>query len=84
MQDASPNFRKTTTSGRRSLRAAVYLRVSTPEQTLDGQEADLVAYCRARGWEPVVFRDMQSGATATRPGLEAMMQAVRARQVGAD
>jgi len=66
----------------RPLQAAVYVRVSTPEQTLEGQEADLVAYCRARGWEPVVFRDVQSGKAATRPGLEAMMQAVRARQVG--
>ena len=32
----------------RSLRAAGYVRVSTPDQPLDGQEAELVAYCRAR------------------------------------
>jgi DNA invertase Pin-like site-specific DNA recombinase len=67
----------------RPLRAAVYVRVSTADQTLEGQEADLVAYCRARGWEPIIFRDVQSGAAATRPGLEAMMRAVRARQVRA-
>lgn len=58
----------------RPLRAAVYVRVSTPEQTLEGQEADLVAYCRTRGWEPVVFRDVQSGKAATRPGLEAVRE----------
>lgn len=51
------------------MKAAVYARVSTADQTLAGQEAELVAYCRARGWEPVVFRDVQSGASATRPGL---------------
>lgn len=70
-------------STRLPLTAAVYVRVSTPEQTLAGQEAELVAYCRARGWTPVIFRDVQSGATATRPGLEAMLQAVRRREVGA-
>ncbi len=64
-----------------SLRAAVYVRVSTVEQSLEGQEADLLNYCRARGWEPVVFRDVQCGASATRPGLEAMMQAARRGEV---
>jgi DNA invertase Pin-like site-specific DNA recombinase len=65
------------------LRAGIYARVSTPEQTLDGQEAELVAYCRARGWTPVVFRDVQSGAAATRPGLAAMMEAARRREISA-
>lgn len=71
------------TSSRRLQRVAVYVRVSTAEQTVEGQEAELVAYCTARGWTPILFRDVQSGALATRPGLEAMMQAVRRREVGA-
>lgn len=65
------------------LRAAIYCRVSTSDQTLEGQEADLLKYCHVRGWEPVVFRDVQSGAATTRPGLEAMMQAARRGEVSA-
>ena len=64
----------------RPLRAAGYVRVSTPDQPLDGQEAELVAYCRARGWELELFRDVQCGADATRPGLERLMGAVRRRK----
>ncbi len=65
------------------MKAAIYARVSTADQTLAGQESDLAAYCQGRGWEPVVFRDVQSGAEAARPGLEAMLQAVRRGQVRA-
>lgn len=67
----------------RPLRAAGYVRVSTPDQPLDSQEAELVAYCRARGWELELFRDVQCGADATRPGLERLMGAVRRRKVDA-
>ena len=65
------------------MRVAAYVRVSTAEQSLDVQERDLMKYCTARGWEPVIFRDVQSGADASRPGLEAMLQAVRRRDVAA-
>lgn len=68
-------------SRRRPLRAAGYVRVSTPEQTLEGQEAELIAYCAARGWTLTLYRDVLGGAKESRPGLEAMMQAVRHRQV---
>lgn len=46
----------------RPLRAAGYVRVSTPDQPLDGQEAELVAYCRARGWELELFRGSRRGS----------------------
>lgn len=62
---------------------AVYVRVSTAEQTVEGQEAELVAYCTARGWTPVIFRDVQSGAATSRPGLEKLLAAVRRREVTA-
>ncbi|HVU33300.1 MAG TPA: recombinase family protein [Opitutaceae bacterium] len=65
------------------VRVAAYVRVSTTEQSLDVQERDLVKYCTTRGWEPVIYRDVQSGADASRPGLEAMMEAVRRREVAA-
>jgi putative DNA-invertase from lambdoid prophage Rac len=63
------------------LRAAIYCRISTTEQTLEGQEEQLVAYCRVRGWEPVIYHDVQSGAVATRPGLAAMLEAARRREI---
>jgi DNA invertase Pin-like site-specific DNA recombinase len=65
------------------MKAAVYVRVSTPDQTVEGQEAELVAYCRARGWETVIFRDVITGASATRPGLAALMEAARRREIAA-
>jgi DNA invertase Pin-like site-specific DNA recombinase len=68
---------------RPSLKIGAYLRVSTPEQSLDGQEEQLRAYCRARGWEPVIYRDVQSGGSATRPGLAALMEAARRREISA-
>lgn len=62
-------------------RAAAYIRVSTADQTLEGQAAELAAYCQARGWAVTMYQDVQSGAAVTRPGLEALMRAVRRRQV---
>lgn len=64
-------------------RAAGYLCISTTNQTLEGQAAELTAYCAARGWALTLYQDVQSGASVTRPGLEAMMRAVRSRQVDA-
>src|SRR5690606_28448277 len=64
-------------------RAAGYIRVSTTDQTLEGQGAELAAYCEARGWTLTLFRDVETGAAASRPGLDAMMQAVRRRKFDA-
>lgn len=56
----------------------VYLRVSTTEQETDSQEHQVLEYCRVRGWsEPQIIRDSASGATTSRPGLEAMLARVR-------
>jgi hypothetical protein len=56
----------------RSLRAAGYVRVSTTDQPLDGQEAELVAYCRARGWELELLRDVGMNRGRRRPPREAV------------
>ncbi len=67
-----------------ALRPALYLRVSTNEQTVDAQECELRQYCERRGWSVVaaaVFRDEVSGVAATRPGWEQLMQAVRRGRV---
>jgi DNA invertase Pin-like site-specific DNA recombinase len=62
--------------------AAAYARVSTPEQDPAAQVDQLRAYCRARGWELNEYVDHGvSGAKARRPGLDALVQAVRRRQV---
>jgi DNA invertase Pin-like site-specific DNA recombinase len=66
------------------VKAALYLRVSTDEQSVDSQRAELLAECQRRGWEPVEFVDEGvSGAKTERPALERMLKEVRARHVKA-
>ena len=56
----------------------IYLRVSTEEQSFASQEKELRDYCRRRGWKKLeLFREKESGAKITRPGLERMIQAAR-------
>jgi len=63
-------------------RAACYSRCSTSEQSVDGQLEALRAYTTARGWRPTEYVDHGvSGARERRPGLDALLQAVRRRQV---
>lgn len=60
-------------------RAALYLRVSTDEQTTDNQRRELQAAAESRGWDVVAqFEDAGiSGAKGRdeRPGLDAMLKA---------
>jgi len=62
-------------------RAAGYIRISTTDQTLEGQAAELTAYCESRGWTLELFQDVETGAAAGRPGLAKMMAAVRRRRI---
>ena len=59
-------------------RAALYLRVSTDEQTVDNQRLALEAVCEQRGWQVVqVYSDNGiSGAKGRnqRPGLDALLK----------
>jgi len=64
------------------MRAAVYTRVSTPDQSTDRQRRELRNYAKARGWK--IVREMQeavSGASQKRPLREAVMQLARTRAV---
>jgi putative DNA-invertase from lambdoid prophage Rac len=64
------------------MRAAVYTRVSTPDQSTDRQRLELRNYAEARGWE--IVREMQetaSGASQKRPLREEVMQLARTRAV---
>jgi DNA invertase Pin-like site-specific DNA recombinase len=61
---------------------AVYVRVSTEAQRTDSQEMELKRYCRQRGWKDLTFyTDKISGAKASRPELDRMMQDIRAGKV---
>jgi DNA invertase Pin-like site-specific DNA recombinase len=62
----------------------MYLRVSTGEQTLEPQRAELLEYCRSKGWpEPTEYSDVLSGAKQERAGLDALIAAVREHQIRA-
>ncbi|RIL04955.1 MAG: invertase [Proteobacteria bacterium] len=63
-------------------RAALYCRVSTPEQSIDPQLDALRAWAATRGHEVEVFTDEGvSGSRASRPGLDALLATVRAGKV---
>jgi Resolvase, N terminal domain len=65
-------------------RVALYLRVSTSEQTTKNQRRELVAVAKRQGWQvAAVFEDAGvSGAKGRngRPGLDALMKAVTRRE----
>src|SRR5215213_9039690 len=65
-------------------RVAIYLRVSTSKQDTDNQRRELQAVAKRSGWEIVqVYEDAGiSGAKGRdkRPGLDAMMKAVNAKE----
>lgn len=65
------------------MRAAIYTRVSTAQQSDDMQKRELRAYAAARRWEIAgEFSDLGwSGARQHRPGLDALMAAARRRQL---
>ena len=71
--------------GKREKRVALYLRVSTGEQTTKNQRRELDAAAERHGWKVgAVFEDAGiSGAKGRkdRPGLDAMLKAVARREV---
>jgi DNA invertase Pin-like site-specific DNA recombinase len=70
---------------RQKKRVALYLRVSTSEQTTKNQRRELEAVAKRHGWQVVsVFEDAGvSGAKGrnARPGLDALMKAVTRREI---
>ena len=65
-----------------NMRAAIYARVSTAEQTCENQLIDLRRYCVARGWEGAEYVDAGvSGAKDRRPALDRLMHDARQRRV---
>jgi DNA invertase Pin-like site-specific DNA recombinase len=64
-----------------SQRAAVYLRVSTTDQTTENQAREVRAYVEARGWTAVEYVDEAvSGAKERRPALDRLVNDARRRR----
>lgn len=64
------------------MKAAIYLRVSTDQQTEVNQEPDCLRLCAARGWEPVIVCETESGAKH-RPMWRSVVEMARRGHVGA-
>jgi DNA invertase Pin-like site-specific DNA recombinase len=62
--------------------AALYLRVSTDRQTVENQLAELRQLAATRGFEPVIYEEVESAAKA-RPVMERMLADARAGRVRA-
>ena len=64
------------------MRAAVYARVSTTEQTCDNQLLELRRYCEARGWTIArEFVDTSvSGTKERRPALDDLVKDAKRRR----
>jgi DNA invertase Pin-like site-specific DNA recombinase len=64
------------------MRAALYARVSTADQTCENQLIELRRYCEARGWQ--VWRECVdtgvSGAKDRRPALDELLTAAKRRR----
>ena len=66
----------------RPLRAALYARVSTTDQTTENQLHDLRRYCGARGWTAFEYVDTGvSGAKDRRPALDRLITDAASRQI---
>ena len=67
------------------MRAALYARVSTTDQTCENQLLELRGYCEARGWQIVrEFVDAGvSGARDRRPSLDELVTMLRRRRFDA-
>ncbi len=63
------------------MKSAIYVRVSTKDQSVDLQVEKLTAYCASRGWSYVIYSDNMSGALVERPELQKMLTAARRREI---
>src|SRR5262252_4631741 len=63
-----------------SSRVALYIRVSTADQNSDLQLTDLQEYATRQGWQITEAYQEISGAKASRPGLNTLMEDAKARK----
>ena len=63
------------------VRVAIYIRVSTLDQSTQLQRKELLEYIEHRGWELIeIYDEKVSGATANRPQFQKMMADARKRR----
>lgn len=63
-----------------TVRVAVYVRVSTQDQSCEMQREELLAFAESRGWEIFsVYEDQASGCNSNRPMLKQMLKDSRLR-----
>jgi DNA invertase Pin-like site-specific DNA recombinase len=63
------------------MKAAIYVRVSTQDQSLDLQRSELEAFVKARGWNLFkIYEDKATGTNGNRLQLKEMMSAARERK----
>src|SRR4030095_3727022 len=63
------------------MKAAIYTRVSTADQNSELQLRELQEYASRQGWEVIkTYQDVISGAKASRPGLNRLMDDAQARK----
>ena len=64
-----------------SQRVAIYIRVSTQDQSLDLQRNELEAFVKARGWTLTrTYEDKATGTNGNRPQLKEMIRAAGGRE----
>lgn len=64
------------------MRAAIYARVSTADQTTENQVTELHRYVEARGWSAVEYVDQGvSGARDSRPALDRLVNDAKRRRI---
>ena len=64
------------------MNAGLYVRVSADRQTVENQLAELRQFAQARGFEPVIYEEVESAAKA-RPVLDRLLADARAGRVRA-
>lgn len=64
------------------MKAGLYCRVSTQDQTVENQRSRLEDFCSSRDWETEVFVDDGiSGTRSDRPGYNELLEATRAGEI---
>lgn len=64
------------------VRAGIYLRVSTENQSSDLQRSEIEDYLKLKGWSYVVYyEDKLSGTNSRRPGLQRLLADIRSKNI---
>lgn len=80
-QSHSAPFNEHVATAAKSLKVAIYVRVSTDDQSNDMQITELREYAARQGWKIVAeYSDVESGSKADRKGLQDCLESARRGQ----